>query len=224
MAATAGVIAELGPDEGPVGVGLPSPIVDGVAMAAANIDKSWIGVNAVEAFSEAVGPPVHGAQRRRRGGPGGDALRRRQGRQGRGADADAGHRHRLGAVRQRRAGAEPRARPHRDPGQGRRAARLGRRARPQGPLLQAVGAVAERVPRPHRRAHLAGPGDPGWRGLQARREVRAAARRAPAGGAGDAPQRGGHRGHGDAGAGAARPRPRGPRCRGARRRRKAATA
>jgi polyphosphate glucokinase len=26
-------------------------------MAAANIDKSWVGVNAVEAFSEAVGRP-----------------------------------------------------------------------------------------------------------------------------------------------------------------------
>ena len=57
VAATAGVIAALGPDEGPVGIGLPSPIVDGVAMAAANIDKSWVGVNAVEAFSEAVGRP-----------------------------------------------------------------------------------------------------------------------------------------------------------------------
>ena len=58
MSATAALIAELGPDEGPVGVGLPSPIVGGVAMAAANIHKSWIGVNAVEAFSEAVGRPV----------------------------------------------------------------------------------------------------------------------------------------------------------------------
>jgi polyphosphate glucokinase len=57
VAATAGVIAALGPDEGPVGIGLPSPIVDGVAMAAANIDKSWVGVNAVEAFSVAVGRP-----------------------------------------------------------------------------------------------------------------------------------------------------------------------
>ena len=58
VSATAALIAELGPDEGPVGVGLPSPIVGGVAMAAANIHKSWIGVNAVEAFSEAVGRPV----------------------------------------------------------------------------------------------------------------------------------------------------------------------
>ena len=41
-----------------MGIGLPSPIVGGMAMAAANIDKSWIGVNAVGAFSEAVGRPV----------------------------------------------------------------------------------------------------------------------------------------------------------------------
>ena len=58
VSATAALIAELGPDEGPVGVGLPSPIVGGMAMAAANIDESWIGVNAVEAFTEAVGRPV----------------------------------------------------------------------------------------------------------------------------------------------------------------------
>lgn len=57
VGATAALVAELGLDAGPVGIGLPSPIVGGVAMAAANIDKSWIGVNAVEAFSEAVGRP-----------------------------------------------------------------------------------------------------------------------------------------------------------------------
>ncbi len=55
VAATAGLVAELGLDAGPVGIGLPSPIVGGTAMMAANIDKSWVGVNAVEAFSEAVG-------------------------------------------------------------------------------------------------------------------------------------------------------------------------
>jgi len=58
VASTAALIADLGLDEGPVGIGLPSPIVGGTAMAAANIDESWIGVNAVDAFSEAVGRPV----------------------------------------------------------------------------------------------------------------------------------------------------------------------
>jgi polyphosphate glucokinase len=53
--ATAGVIAALGPDAGPVGIGLPTAFVDGVAMTAANIDPAWIGVKAAELFSEAVG-------------------------------------------------------------------------------------------------------------------------------------------------------------------------
>lgn len=57
VAATAEVIAELGPDSGPVGIGLPSPIVDGIAMMAANIDRSWVGVHAAEAFSQAIGRP-----------------------------------------------------------------------------------------------------------------------------------------------------------------------
>jgi polyphosphate glucokinase len=55
VAATAAVIEQLGVDAGPVGIGLPSPIVGGTAMMAANIDKSWVGVNATEAFSQAVG-------------------------------------------------------------------------------------------------------------------------------------------------------------------------
>ena len=55
--ATAGIIAALGPDAGPVGIGLPSALVDGTAMTAANIDPSWIGVKAAELFSEAVGRP-----------------------------------------------------------------------------------------------------------------------------------------------------------------------
>ena len=57
VAATAALIAELGPDDGPVGIGLPSPICGGRAMMAANIHKSWVGVDAVAAFSEAVGRP-----------------------------------------------------------------------------------------------------------------------------------------------------------------------
>jgi polyphosphate glucokinase len=57
LAATAAVVADLGVDEGPVGIGLPSPIVGGRAMAAANIDKGWIGVDAAEAFSDAIGRP-----------------------------------------------------------------------------------------------------------------------------------------------------------------------
>jgi polyphosphate glucokinase len=53
--AAAGVVAQFGRDAGPVGIGLPSALVDGTAMTAANIDPAWIGVKAAERFSEAVG-------------------------------------------------------------------------------------------------------------------------------------------------------------------------
>lgn len=43
---------------GPVGVAFPAVIADGVALSAANIDRSWIGTNVEERFSEAIGVPV----------------------------------------------------------------------------------------------------------------------------------------------------------------------
>ncbi len=57
VAAAAALVADLGPDEGPVGIGLPSPICGGRAMMAANIHKSWVGVDAGAAFSKAIGRP-----------------------------------------------------------------------------------------------------------------------------------------------------------------------
>jgi polyphosphate glucokinase len=57
VAATAEVVASLGPDAGPVGIGMPGPIVAGLVMTAANIDASWIGVHAPDAFSAAIGRP-----------------------------------------------------------------------------------------------------------------------------------------------------------------------
>jgi len=43
---------------GPVGVTFPGVVADGVVRTAANVDKEWIGVNAAELFSAAVGRPV----------------------------------------------------------------------------------------------------------------------------------------------------------------------
>ncbi|TXF90574.1 ROK family protein [Neolewinella aurantiaca] len=43
--------------EGPVGVGFPAIVRHGVAASAANIDKSWIGTNIEETFSEKTGLP-----------------------------------------------------------------------------------------------------------------------------------------------------------------------
>ena len=42
-------------EDGPVGVGLPAPILGGVAMMAANIDPSWVGVDVERACATAVG-------------------------------------------------------------------------------------------------------------------------------------------------------------------------
>lgn len=43
--------------EGPIGIGFPAPIRNGVAMMAANVSKKWVGVNANELFSQATGCP-----------------------------------------------------------------------------------------------------------------------------------------------------------------------
>jgi polyphosphate glucokinase len=44
--------------EGPVGLAFPSAVQNGVIMTAANIDKSWIGVNASKLISEKIELPV----------------------------------------------------------------------------------------------------------------------------------------------------------------------
>lgn len=43
---------------GPVGICMPSVVQHGVVRTAANIDESWIGTDADELFSEAIGQPV----------------------------------------------------------------------------------------------------------------------------------------------------------------------
>ncbi|MEM6263056.1 MAG: ROK family protein [Bacteroidota bacterium] len=44
--------------KGPIGVGFPAAIQQGVARTAANIDKSWIGTDVAATFSHATGCPV----------------------------------------------------------------------------------------------------------------------------------------------------------------------
>lgn len=44
--------------KGPIGVGFPAVIQHGVARTAANVDKKWIGTDAVELLSVATGCPV----------------------------------------------------------------------------------------------------------------------------------------------------------------------
>lgn len=59
IAATVDAVGRVPGGEGvPVGIGFPVPFVDGRVMMAANIDDSWIGVDARQAFSEALGRSV----------------------------------------------------------------------------------------------------------------------------------------------------------------------
>ncbi len=44
---------------GPVGLTLPSVVRNGIVLTAANIDDSWIGIDAVDLFGKAMGRPVH---------------------------------------------------------------------------------------------------------------------------------------------------------------------
>lgn len=55
---TAGLVDELG-TEGAIGIGFPAVIRDGWVATANNIDESWIGVDAIEAFEKAAGRKVY---------------------------------------------------------------------------------------------------------------------------------------------------------------------
>lgn len=54
--ATAGLVSRLSSDH-PIGIGFPAPFVARKVMMAANIDDSWIGVEAATRFAEAIGRP-----------------------------------------------------------------------------------------------------------------------------------------------------------------------
>ena len=56
-AAVAGLVDDMG-YEGPVGVGFPAIVVDGVVSTANNIDRSWIGVDARAMLAEVTGHQV----------------------------------------------------------------------------------------------------------------------------------------------------------------------
>jgi polyphosphate glucokinase len=51
------LLEQLGVD-GPIGVTLPGVVTGGVMRTAANIDKQWLGLDAVELFGTATGRPV----------------------------------------------------------------------------------------------------------------------------------------------------------------------
>ena len=62
VAAIGELLGELGGDADPTrtfGVGFPGVIRDGVVKTAANLDPSWVDLDGVRLFSEAVGRPAH---------------------------------------------------------------------------------------------------------------------------------------------------------------------
>jgi polyphosphate glucokinase len=44
--------------KGPIGVGFPAAVRDGIVLTAANIDSTWIGINAEKLFQESTGSQV----------------------------------------------------------------------------------------------------------------------------------------------------------------------
>jgi polyphosphate glucokinase len=44
---------------GPIGVGFPSIVRDGVSLSAANIDEAWVGASITDTFGKATGCPVY---------------------------------------------------------------------------------------------------------------------------------------------------------------------
>jgi len=45
--------------KGPIGVGFPAVVQNGIVRTASNIDKNWIGTNVRSLFSESIGQPVY---------------------------------------------------------------------------------------------------------------------------------------------------------------------
>ncbi|MFN8411163.1 MAG: ROK family protein [Anaerolineales bacterium] len=43
--------------QGPIGIGFPAPIKNGIPMMAANVSQKWVGINADELFSTITGSP-----------------------------------------------------------------------------------------------------------------------------------------------------------------------
>ena len=124
--AVAGVVAEVARFfewTGPTGATFPAIVKDGVAYSAANVDPSWIGTNAAQLFTEAIGGDVTVINDADAAGDRRAHLRRGQGPRGRRDHDHPRDRHRQRAVRRRHARAQHRARPPEDGQERRRGAR-----------------------------------------------------------------------------------------------------
>ncbi len=53
------LLDQIGYKQGTIGIGIPAVVKDNICCTASNIDKSWIGCNVEELFSDALGHPVN---------------------------------------------------------------------------------------------------------------------------------------------------------------------
>jgi len=59
MDVAAGVVADAGWTDGPIGCTFPAVVRGGIVCTAANVDESWIGTDGVKLLEERTGCPVH---------------------------------------------------------------------------------------------------------------------------------------------------------------------
>jgi polyphosphate glucokinase len=58
VAKTVGEITEFFEWKGPIGIGFPAVVRNGITLSAANVDEGWIGLNAAALFGKSTGKPV----------------------------------------------------------------------------------------------------------------------------------------------------------------------
>ena len=59
VAETVGLVSQFFDWHGPIGIGFPAVVRNGITLSAANVDSGWIGTNADALFEQATGNPVH---------------------------------------------------------------------------------------------------------------------------------------------------------------------
>ena len=124
---------------GPTGVTFPGVVINGTVRTAANVDKSWIGTNAAELFSQALGGPATVLNDADAAGVAEMTFGAGAGARGTVLMLTFGTGIGSALFVDGASGAEHRVRPRRDPWQGRRAARLGARPGIARPVVVEMG-------------------------------------------------------------------------------------
>ena len=162
---------------GPVGCGFPAVVRNGVVGSAANIDESWIDVDADALFSNRTGALRPHDQRCRRSRCRRDALRRRARARRCRDDADVRHRHRIRACSSTGCSSRtPNSATSRLDGHDAESRAAASAREPERVELVAVGGAGPELSAPRRAAVLARPVHRRRRSEQAVRKVAAAHR------------------------------------------------